>query len=99
MTCKRDRSPGKIEGQYLHKKIYSSDNKKVTHLFHPFLVTKNIDKVAEKITVDDGEDFEHVRIKAFQYAHVLFHPTLLCNIITLNALNNCKTSDMIRPRG
>ena len=53
----------------------------------------------ENGTGDDGEDVEHVIRKAFQRVHMSFQSTSLCNISTINALNTCKTSAMIRARG
>ena len=52
----------------------------------------------EQKTGDDGEDLGHVIIKVFQRVHVSFLPASLCNISTVNALKDVKTSDMIRER-
>ena len=50
-------------------------------------------------TCDDGEDVEYVTSKALKCAHVSFQSTSSCNISTVNYLNCCKTSSMIRARG
>ena len=86
--------PRDIEGKYLNK----TDNIEVEQLLNPSVATNNTEKVAEKRTYDNMEDFEHVTSKAFQRVHVSFQYTSSCNISTNNELNSCKISDMIRSR-
>ena len=57
---------------------------------------KNTEKVVGKITGEDGEDVEHVISKAFKSVDVSFKSISLCNLSTINALNDCKTSAVIR---
>ena len=85
MTCRRDRLPGEVQGEYLQKKTDSYDKTEVACLFNPVVSTNNTEKVVERITGDYGEYVEHVISKAFQCVHVLFHSTSLCNAITVNA--------------
>ena len=99
MAYRRDRLPGGIEGQYLHKKTYSSDRKKVSRFFNPVVAPKNTEKVVEKRTGENGEDVEHVIGKAFKRVHVSFQSTSSCNISTVNELNYYNISCMIRERG
>ena len=56
ITCRRDWLTEKIEGQCLHKNIYSSDKTKVVRFFRPVFFTKNTEKVMGKRTRDDGEE-------------------------------------------
>ena len=72
---------------------------KVSRLLHPVVATNTKDKAAEKRTCDDGEDIEHVIRKAFQHVHVSFKSKSSCTLSTVNALNGCKMSAMIRSRG
>ena len=77
----------------------SSDKTKAEYFFNPVVATKNTEKVVERVTYEDGEDIEHVIIKAFQCVHVSFHSTSSCNTRTVNAWNYFKMSTMIRERG
>ena len=96
MTYRRNRLSGEILGQYLHKKIDSSDNSKFARFFNTVFTTKNTEKLVEQKIGDDGEDVENVISKVFQRVHVSFLPTSSCNTSTVNGLNDFKTSDMIR---
>ena len=63
MMYGRDRLPGDIEGQYIHKnKTDSSDKTKVARFFHNVVATKKSEKVTEKITCDNGDNVEHIII-------------------------------------
>ena len=97
MMRRRGWLQGKIEG--LHKKTDSYDNTKVAWFFNNVVSAKNTEKVVEKITCYNEEDVEHVTSKAFQHVHVSFWSTSSFNINTINTLNNCKLSDIIRTRG
>ena len=99
MMRRRDPLPGDIEGRYIHNKTDCSDNTKVAQFFNHFVTTKNTKKVVEKRTGDYGEESEQVISKAFKCVHVSFQSTYPCNSRTVNALNDCKASDMIRARG
>ena len=52
------------------KRINSYDKMKVTQFIHPVVATKNIYKVAEKRTGDDGRDIEHITRNSFQCVHM-----------------------------
>ena len=99
MTCMRDKLPGEIGGTYHHKKKDSFDRIKVARLFNIFVATNNKEKIVEKRTGNDGENVGEVVSKAFKRVHVSFQSTSSCKTSTLNALNYCKTSAIIRTRG
>ena len=88
-----------MRGSIYTQKTDSSDKTKVARLFHPVICAKNTEKVVEKITGDDEENFEQVIRKSFKGVHVLFQSTSLFNISTDNALNRFKPPDMIREIG
>eukprot|EP00957_Ditylum_brightwellii_P203704 15335858-Ditylum_brightwellii.AAC.1 len=99
MTCRKDPLPQDIPGKYLHKKkTDTSDSTKVACFFNPVVAVKNVEAVSETITDANLKDVETEVSKSYQYVHVSFHLTSLCNFSTVNVLNTCKASAMIRSR-
>ena len=87
MTCRRDRLPKDIKGEYLHKKkTDDSIRTKVARFHKPIVAVKGVE------ATEDGK-------KAYQRVHVSFQSTSSCNISTVNALNGCQLQVQRRERG
>ena len=81
------------------KKTDSSDRTTVARFLNPVVAVKKVAAKTEKVTNDDSEEEEKELSKAFERVHVSFQSTSSCNFSTINALNSCKTTAMIRSRG
>eukprot|EP00957_Ditylum_brightwellii_P122466 9338624-Ditylum_brightwellii.AAC.1 len=100
MTCRRDCLPDDIPGEYLYKKKTDTSNRtKVTHFFNPVVAAKDMPAITEITRDADGNNIEKEVSKSNQHVHVSFQYTSLCNFPTVNALNKCKTTAIIKSRG
>jgi hypothetical protein len=86
MTCRRDRLPSIIPGEFLHKKkTDGSQRSKAARFLYP------VNAVLRQINVYGG--IKYVRL------HCSFQSTSSCNISTINALNECKMEVRRKERG
>jgi hypothetical protein len=84
MTCRRDRLPGEVPGEYFHKKkTDASQRSKAARFLSPVVAVMR----------NETDDVEYVRM------HCSFQSTSSCNFTTVNALNECDLEVRRKERG
>ena len=73
--------------------------KNISRLFQPVVAVKNVEAVEQSTTNDDGELFNTITDKDYQWVKISFRSTYLYNNKMINALNNCATTALIRASG
>eukprot|EP00957_Ditylum_brightwellii_P210060 15364525-Ditylum_brightwellii.AAC.2 len=67
--------------------------------YFPAIPVNDVPAIIEAKVDADGNGIEKEVSKSYQCVHVSFQSTSSWNFSTLNALNKCKTTAMIRSRG
>jgi hypothetical protein len=84
--CRRDRLPGGIPAKFLHKKkTDTSARTRAARYLNPVVAVKHVEATAST--------------KKYKCVHVSFQSTSSCNILTVNALNECQIFVRSRCRG
>ena len=64
-----------------------------------FCGSKHVEEVEKTTTNDEREEVKTINKKPYLQVNIYFQSTYLCNIISINAINKCDTTAMIRARG
>jgi hypothetical protein len=87
MTCRRDRLPGGVPGEYFHKKKTGTGPvTKAARFLQPVVAV-----LKKQVPANEGSNYTRV--------HCSFQSTSSCNFTTVNALNRCKLDVRRRERG
>ena len=96
-TFRREIFPPYIIANTLHKNKTDMPEKKLPGSFS--LSWKRIFEMVEQTTTnDDGEEFNTITAKASQRVKIYFQLASLYTIWTINELNKCDTTDILRSR-
>jgi hypothetical protein len=88
MTCRRDRLPNGVKGEYMQKEGTPVDRRsKAAQFTHPIVMVKSFDNA------NDGSKKPYVR------THVSFQSTSSCNISTVNAIDTISLQVRKKERG